>query len=232
MGVVDRSTELLAVNPDPISLDELFNIADSFNIERWLNSQINVYQYCLNKKLSEPAKTPGDVIQTYSFYSDYVDALQMFDNSGLYVFTDLTVETRPCEQEQVYYSHARPRPPLKAQLVPTEDANISKKKGSDTQTDAPRTNFPETWLWNIVVLPSSGVSSQDLTVPDTITQWVGKAVCAHPEKGLGLSQRKSIITFTPFFLDLTFPPTVKRGEILPVKMSIFNYLNQPIPVSI
>nr|XP_053627804.1 alpha-1-inhibitor 3-like [Cherax quadricarinatus] len=125
------------------------------------------------------------------------------------------------------------RPP--APFIPesiTTDTSVSQQEGSDAQTDAPRTNFPETWLWDIVVLPSSGVSSQDLTVPDTITQWVGKAVCVHPEKGVGLSQRKSIITFTPFFLDLTLPPTVKRGEILPVKMSIFNYLNQAIPVTV
>ncbi|KAK8754666.1 hypothetical protein OTU49_017522, partial [Cherax quadricarinatus] len=250
LGVVDRSTELLADNPDPISLEKLFNIADSFNIGRWLNSQINVYQYCFNKKLSEPEEKPGNIIRRYSFYSDYVDALQMFDNSGLYVFTDLTVETRPCE-ERVYYHlgiggigvpgvaggivapSTTGRPPLLTTTpsVPTA-TSISEQEDSDTEADAPRTNFPETWLWNLVILPSSGVSSQDLTVPDTITQWVGKAVCVHPEKGVGLSQRKSIITFTPFFLDLTLPPTVKRGEILPVKMSIFNYLNQAIPVTV
>lgn len=78
---------------------------------------------------------------------------------------------------------------------------------------------------------ASGVSEQNLELPDTITKWVGKAVCAHPEKGVGLSERTSITTFTPFFSDLTLPPSVKRGEVLPVKISVFNYLDQPLPVS-
>lgn len=48
---------------------------------------------------------------------------------------------------------------------------------------------------------------------------------------MGLSERTSITTFTPFFSDLTLPPSVKRGEVLPVKISVFNYLDQPLPVS-
>lgn len=71
----------------------------------------------------------------------------------------------------------------------------------------------------------------DQTLPDTITQWVGKAVCVHPQAGVGLSQKESITTFTPFFVDLTLPPTIKRGETLPVKMSVFNYHGKDLPVS-
>lgn len=77
---------------------------------------------------------------------------------------------------------------------------------------------------------ASGTQQQQVTLPDTITQWVGKAVCVHPEAGVGLSDRESITTFSPFFVDLTLPPTVKRGEILPVKMSVFNYHDQALPV--
>lgn len=74
--------------------------------------------------------------------------------------------------------------------------------------------------------------SEQYTLPDTITEWVGKAVCVNSEKGLGISPRAAITTFTPFFVDLTLPPTIKRGEILPVKISVFNYLEQALPVCV
>lgn len=77
----------------------------------------------------------------------------------------------------------------------------------------------------------NGSSVQQLTLPDTITEWVGKAVCVHPTAGLGLSPTASITTFTPFFIDLTILPTVKKGEIMPVKISVFNYLETSLPVS-
>nr|AEC50080.1 alpha-2-macroglobulin [Pacifastacus leniusculus] len=259
LGVVDRSSELLAVNSDPISLDAVFNFAGDFDVGRWQNSQINDYTYCENKKRAKVAtanlENSGIELgiingRGYSYYSDYVDALHMFDNSGVYIFTDLTVETRPCEESVRHHyfetvafgaglggSLADGGPtgvavrPQSGPPPPATPDTVS-KEGSEQSPDVPRTNFPETWLWDIVVLPSSGVSSQNLTPPDTITQWVGKAVCAHPQKGVGLSQRESITTFTPFFVDLTLPPTVKRGEILPVKMSVFNYLGQPIPVTV
>ncbi|KAG7168925.1 Murinoglobulin-2-like 4, partial [Homarus americanus] len=274
LGVVDRSSELLATDPDPITLEKLFNFADDFDINPWRNSQVNTHKYCHDKYLQK--LTPGVSSDQggigfpgpswhQSYYSDYVDALSMFDNSGLYIFTDLTVETRPCEKEERhhYFETAGlpgfafggasgsagngggglggPPPSPQASFAPTttnpsasrppnvESSVFSNKEDSEEVADSPRTNFPETWLWDIVVLPSSGVNSQDLTLPDTITQWVGKAVCVHPEKGVALSERESITTFTPFFVDLTLPPTVKRGEILPVKMSIFNYLDRPIP---
>lgn len=78
---------------------------------------------------------------------------------------------------------------------------------------------------------TSGELSQTVTLPDTITQWIGKAVCVHPEEGIGVTEKANITTFTPFFLDLTLPPSMKRGEILLVKISVFNYLHRPLPVS-
>lgn len=76
----------------------------------------------------------------------------------------------------------------------------------------------------------NGTHTQELSLPHTITEWVGKAVCVHPDHGIGLSPKASIITFTPFFIDLTLPPSVQRGEILPVKISVFNYLEESLPV--
>nr|AYV97196.1 alpha-2 macroglobulin [Portunus trituberculatus] len=262
VGVVDKSTELLARDPDPITLQRLFNFVDGFTIYKWSRSQINDREYCNRRKRQEEqakgGSSPRDIIPYfYGYYTSYVDAIRMFSDAGLYVLTDLTVETRPCEKEdyQVHYGFggvpgggavAFDRP-IPAAAPPQAlggaafaegalDDNMEdiehKTTSETTEEEAPRTNFPETWLWDIMVVPENGTRKVDQTLPDTITQWVGKAVCVHPQAGVGLSQRESITTFTPFFVDLTLPPTVKRGETLPVKMSVFNYHGKDLPISI
>ncbi|KAF2350143.1 Alpha-2-macroglobulin [Trinorchestia longiramus] len=76
----------------------------------------------------------------------------------------------------------------------------------------------------------SGIYTEDRILPDTITEWVGRAVCVHPDQGVGISASTSITTFTSFFIDLTLPPSIKVGEILPVKISVFNYFNTSLSV--
>ncbi|KAK4318979.1 hypothetical protein Pmani_010066 [Petrolisthes manimaculis] len=101
LGVVDKSSELLAVDPDPINLDSLFSFINTFKIDRYTNRQVNDHSYCTAKL--RPADQPSSsgflsVPSRYNYYSDYVDALKMFDNAGVYAFTDDTIETRPCER--------------------------------------------------------------------------------------------------------------------------------------
>ncbi|XP_069952469.1 alpha-2-macroglobulin-like [Cherax quadricarinatus] len=186
-------------------------------------------------------------------YSDEVDALKIFDNAGLYFFTDLITETRPCTRNREgppWISYAAgmsvrhplfesPRVRVANAAVADHLLIINEHNEVDSVTPPsqkiptnPRVYFPETWLWQLSTLPVSGVSSEQLTLPDTITEWVGKAVCVHPDKGLGVSEQALITTFTPFFIDLTLPPSVKRGEIFPVKISVFNYLEEALPVKV
>ncbi|XP_042884509.1 alpha-1-inhibitor 3-like [Penaeus japonicus] len=236
VGVVDRSTELLNPRPDPLSLDQIFGYLETFQIPQWVNSQVNDFRYCEKKMKAEerkPSEAPGSELlhppnKRVYYYSDYVDALKMFDDSGLYAITDLILETRPCDEEIRYRWDFRE----KAMMDRPAMAFDMKGQGMDWFVNQePRTYFPETWLWDLFVVPPTGVV-EHLEAPDTITEWVGKAVCAHPQKGVGLSERASITTFTPFFLDLTLPPSVKRGEVFPVKISVFNYLDQPLPVRV
>nr|XP_045622212.1 murinoglobulin-1-like [Procambarus clarkii] len=249
LGVVDRSSELLMKNHDPITLESLFQFTSGFEIQPWVNSQINTRTYCQEKNQMYMETDDGAryliIGPPVYYYSDYVDAITMFSDAGVYVFSDKTLETRPCEEQvsRHYYSESHYGAPLSGMsgMSMNRKASVSSDSISYSQRThgespdveaAPRSDFPETWLWDTLVVPSSGVSTLDLTLPDTITEWVGKAVCAHPQKGVGLSQRETITSFTPFFVDLTLPPTIKRGEILPVKMSVFNYLDQPIPVTV
>ncbi|KAK4324552.1 hypothetical protein Pmani_004827 [Petrolisthes manimaculis] len=278
LGVVDKSSELLAVDPDPINLNKLFSLINTFKINSDTNRKSNDQRYC--KAKLQASQSPGYRYNRYS--SDYVDALTMFDDAGVHAFTDYTIETRPCVKKDTYTSVTSgtsggfggipssigPSDSFASSFGSPGDFSIlsgspggfssssgspggfssfsaaitvsstsgpgltESNKESVEHDPAPRTNFPEAWLWDLVVIPASGVSEQPVTVPDTITQWVGKAVCAHPQKGIGMSAKSAITAFTPFFVDLTLPPKMKQGEILPVKMSIFNYLDQPLPVSL
>lgn len=69
-------------------------------------------------------------------------------------------------------------------------------------------------------------------LPDTITDWVGHTVCISPKHGLGVAKHSTITAFQPFFLDYTLPYSVKRGEQLVLKVSLFNYLDANLPVTI
>nr|ADT91769.1 alpha 2-macroglobulin [Penaeus indicus] len=246
VGVVDKSAELLNPDPDPIRQERVIVYLGDYKIYPWINSQIDDTKYCERKIFRQGGvqqdSGPGteDILppNRRRYYSEYVDSLRMFSDSGLYVFSDLTLETRPCE-EDVWDFYDRPADggPVYANIPtsamgPDREFDEPDLSDSGAKENRPRTRFPETWLWDIVVVPSSGVLSQSVTLPDTITEWVGKAVCAHPEVGVGLSEKVSITAFTPFFTDLTIPPSVKRGEILPVKISVFNYLEQHLKVTV
>ncbi|XP_040901702.1 alpha-2-macroglobulin-like [Toxotes jaculatrix] len=94
-----------------------------------------------------------------------------------------------------------------------------------------RSFFPETWIWNLVEVGESGTKDVSLTVPDTITTWETEAFCLSPQ-GFGLAPRQNITVFQPFFLELTLPYSIIRGEHFELKATVFNYLTKCIMVSV
>uniref|UniRef100_A0A8C9GTB7 Alpha-2-macroglobulin n=1 Tax=Piliocolobus tephrosceles TaxID=591936 RepID=A0A8C9GTB7_9PRIM len=88
-----------------------------------------------------------------------------------------------------------------------------------------RKYFPETWIWDLVVVNSSGVKDLVMQVPDTITEWKASAFCLSGTTGFGLSPVVSLQAFQPFFLELTLPYSVVRGEAFTLKATVFNYLS-------
>ncbi|XP_040828168.1 pregnancy zone protein-like [Ochotona curzoniae] len=95
-----------------------------------------------------------------------------------------------------------------------------------------RKYFPETWIWDLVMLDSSGGNELSLKVPDTITEWKANAFCLSGTTGLGLSPVISLDVFQPFFLELTLPYSVVRGEAFILKATVFNYLSHCIRVKV
>ncbi|MFT7803647.1 alpha-2-macroglobulin-like [Arapaima gigas] len=94
-----------------------------------------------------------------------------------------------------------------------------------------RTYFPETWIWDLVPVTDSGSVKVEHTVPDTITKWVAEAFCTSPT-GFGVAPNADLTAFQPFFVSLTLPYSVIRGEIFALKATVFNYLPNCIMVQV
>ncbi|XP_059968826.1 alpha-2-macroglobulin-like protein 1 [Mesoplodon densirostris] len=93
-----------------------------------------------------------------------------------------------------------------------------------------RQYFPETWLWDLFRVGNSGKTSVPVTVPDTITTWKAMTFCTSQSRGFGLSPTVGLTAFKPFFVDLTLPYSVVRGESFRLTATIFNYLKECIRV--
>ncbi|XP_017346260.1 alpha-2-macroglobulin [Ictalurus punctatus] len=94
-----------------------------------------------------------------------------------------------------------------------------------------RTFFPETWLWQLSEVGDSGSAQLPVTVPDTITTWETEAFCVS-STGLGLAPPVQLTVFQPFFLELSLPYSINRGEVFELKATIFNYLSKCIMVKV
>uniref|UniRef100_A0A3Q1I8X8 Alpha-2-macroglobulin bait region domain-containing protein n=1 Tax=Anabas testudineus TaxID=64144 RepID=A0A3Q1I8X8_ANATE len=77
----------------------------------------------------------------------------------------------------------------------------------------------------------SGSVDVEKTVPDTITKWAAGAFCVS-SVGFGVSPNTGLTVFQPFFVSLTLPYSVIRGEVFTLKATVFNYLSKCIMVKV
>lgn len=68
-------------------------------------------------------------------------------------------------------------------------------------------------------------------VPDTITSWIASAFAMSDASGLGVSKPTSLKVFQPFFVSLTLPYSVIRGEEVSIITTVFNYEKKCLTVS-
>uniref|UniRef100_A0A8C8AF99 Alpha-2-macroglobulin n=1 Tax=Otus sunia TaxID=257818 RepID=A0A8C8AF99_9STRI len=117
-------------------------------------------------------------------------------------------------------------------LLDDLDDEMAEHMGAGNPTETVRKYFPETWIWDIVSVNSEGNAALDVTIPDTITEWKANAFCTSADTGFGLSPTVSLRAFQPFFVELTLPYSVVRGESFTLKATVFNYLAACIRVSV
>ncbi|KAL8566696.1 hypothetical protein ACOMHN_050345 [Nucella lapillus] len=92
--------------------------------------------------------------------------------------------------------------------------------------------FPETWLWDMVLIGPGGQSVQKLTVPDTITTWLTSAFSIHPQHGLSVIQQPAqLTTLKDVFVSLDLPYAAIRGEDLCMKAFAFNYHTETLSMT-
>uniref|UniRef100_A0A3P8V405 Alpha-2-macroglobulin-like n=2 Tax=Cynoglossus semilaevis TaxID=244447 RepID=A0A3P8V405_CYNSE len=175
------------------------------------------------------------------------DAFTVFKNVGLKMLTNLFVQMPPCLKfrgreytrgtyhRRVVYADYDGMVSLSRMAAP--QGPVLGISGSAMNPIEPepivtvRNFFPETWIWDLVEVGSAGVKDVSLTVPDTITTWETEAFCLSSQ-GIGLAPRKNITVFQPFFLELTLPYSIIRGEHFELKATTFNYLSSCIMVSV
>ncbi|XP_036829762.1 alpha-2-macroglobulin isoform X1 [Oncorhynchus mykiss] len=165
------------------------------------------------------------------------DPYAVFQTLGLKLATNLDIRVRSClsyQGNQYYRSYvayslmARPGsagPRLEMAVA----GGLAAPPPPPIQTV--RTFFPETWIWDLVEVGESGSLDVPLTVPDTITTWETEVFCLAPS-GFGLAPLVELTVFQPFFLELTLPYSVIRGEHFELKATVFNYLSKCIMVSV
>lgn len=111
-------------------------------------------------------------------------------------------------------------------VVPAASPSVSDTTTGMADIQRVRQFFPETWLWDTLIVGDSGRSTVKVDVPDSITTWMLQAVAISKEKGLGMAEDE-LKAFQPFFLTADLPYSAIRGEEFPVRIAIYNYLDEP-----
>ncbi|XP_033029742.1 ovostatin-like [Lacerta agilis] len=102
----------------------------------------------------------------------------------------------------------------------------------DKVIETVRKFFPETWIWELFGIGSDGHAELTYIVPDTITEWKATAFCLEKQAGFGISKPATLIAFQPFFVDITLPYSIVRGEDFLCRVNVFNYLEGCIQVKV
>uniref|UniRef100_A0A672JDB3 Alpha-1-macroglobulin-like n=1 Tax=Salarias fasciatus TaxID=181472 RepID=A0A672JDB3_SALFA len=156
------------------------------------------------------------------------DPHSVFSNAGLKMVTNLFIRVPSCLKyrgREFHQGHGHYAP------VPV-GAGLSHYDVVDNAViETVRTFFPETWIWDLVEVGDSGRKDIPLKVPDTITTWETEAFCLSP-RGFGLAPRQKFTVFQPFFLELTMPYSVIRGESFELKATVFNYQSSCMMMSV
>ncbi|XP_059370484.1 alpha-2-macroglobulin-like [Carassius carassius] len=164
------------------------------------------------------------------------NAYESLKRVGLKMATNLAVRLPQClsyrgltyHRYRVMYRQHAPVTGLLMSSSPDDNFGTSNR---DSPSVTIRTVFPETWIWELAEVGDSGSAQVPVTVPDTITSWETEAFCLSSE-GLGLAPPAQLTVFQPFFLELSLPYSIIRGEIFELKATVFNYLSKCIMVKV
>lgn len=208
------------------------------------------YYYFYNGLNLDDGRVDPCVPQKNMFYSGlyYIpapifedgDTYEILKRMGLKVFTNLHYRKPELCLMDRSYAHVQPlylgrersvyydASPGATYSAMRESTNLVQQAIIETV----RTNFPETWVWNLVSVDSSGSASLPLTVPDTVTGWEASAFCVNGEAGFGVSPAAALQVSQPFFVEISLPFSVVRNEQCDLIVSVFSSLDTCVEISV
>ncbi|NXS87889.1 A2ML1 protein, partial [Erpornis zantholeuca] len=152
------------------------------------------------------------------------DIFNLFRNMGLKVFSNLVIK-KPSQCPR-----RADRKPVMG-VPSTEDQRITEEQPQFTNHRRFHHYFPETWIWNVYSVGSNGSRNVSVTAPAAAAEWKVKMFCL-AGRGFGLAPTMSLRTVQPFFVDVTLPYSVIRGETFLMKATVFSYLQQCIQIHV
>ncbi|XP_073451720.1 alpha-2-macroglobulin-like isoform X3 [Aquarana catesbeiana] len=240
LRVVDQSVVLMKPEKE-LTADKVFDLFSS--------RQSGVYDFRIRDPVNR-CRPLDDGNRRYLLYARHryhrntdVDVHSLFEGINLKIITSAEIK-KPKDCLPIYQGKT---PFYKYNIFPGLAFNIEdemprasipvnsmpelKQDKQQKEKEPIRTYFPETWIWELKAVGDSGSTDFQRKAPDTITDWNAGAVCLG-QSGFGLSPPVSLRVFQPFFVDLTLPYSVVRGETFTLKASVFNYLKQCIKIKV
>ncbi|XP_070597946.1 alpha-2-macroglobulin-like protein 1 isoform X2 [Erythrolamprus reginae] len=183
--------------------------------------------------LLDPKQGKNQPSRVAPWYQREADVYSLFKQLKLKIFTNTEMK-KPvsCDlppRERIVFKSDRARGTSVTEHVEnTFQETTATKPRQDAETK-PRTHFPENWIWDLIPVDEEGKAVHSVTIPDTITEWNANAFCL-ADIGFGLSELTTVRAFQPFFVELTLPYSVIRGETFQIKVTVFNFLKDCIQV--
>ena len=205
---VDRSVFILAENR--LNLQQVLNELEAL----YLEPQVELHDFRSLREIT----TRG--------------ASETFRDAGTVVLTNKNVPSGEKHDREIVLRQAMAarvvveKEVIKEVAVPVETLATTAESAPEGLAEVQRVRqfFPETWIWQDIQTGADGAAVVPVDAPDSITTWMLRAVGMSKEHGLGIGEA-SLRVFQPFFLTVDLPFSAIRGEELPVKVALFNYLD-------
>uniref|UniRef100_A0A3B4DQL5 Anaphylatoxin-like domain-containing protein n=1 Tax=Pygocentrus nattereri TaxID=42514 RepID=A0A3B4DQL5_PYGNA len=139
-----------------------------------------------------------------------------------------TFITDDAECVQAFLTCCKERQTRKLMIV--EEEMVLARKEDDFDIITSRTQFPETWLWEDMVLPTQPMDN--LFLKDSITTWQILAISLSQTHGICVADPYEMVVKKDFFLDLKLPYSAVRNEQLEIKAILHNFSNNKYKVRV
>ncbi|XP_045146460.1 ovostatin homolog 2-like [Echinops telfairi] len=239
LRAVDKSV-LLLNSEEQLSAESVYNLLPYVELSGYFYHGLNLQDAQLDPCIPEKDMFyNGLYYKPVSSYGDG-DIYNILWGMGLKVFTNLhhrKPEICPTESKQPFPEQpigllGFARMPSGSSKLACGGDNVDSGYAEDLVIETVRKNFPETWIWDLVSVNSSGSANISNRIPDTITKWETNGFCVNGDVGFGISSAVNLRTFQNFFVDITLPISMIQKEQFDVIASVFNYQNTCAEVSV